>query len=342
MRKLGLLVWCVVATPACGRIGFDLANGAGDANRDGVAVDAGPVLSCIGLADICGPAGTSPCCTSPLVSGGTFYRSFDYGTDNAYTDMTSPATLSDFRLDAYEVTVGRFRQFINAGMGTQANPPVTGTGARTLDGVPSQGGWDSAWNASLTTNTAALVAAVNCDGLHQSWTDTPGASEALPMNCVTWFEAFAFCVWDGGFLPTEAEWNYASAGGNEQRAFPWSSPASSLAIDCTYADYYNGTAYCVNPPDGGVNRVGSESPKGDGKYGQADLAGNVWEWTLDWYAGPYGNPCNDCANLTAASGRVFRGGYALDGASNLRGAYRNGVTPVGRGFDAGLRCARAP
>ena len=113
----------------------------------------------------------------------------------------------------------------------------------------------------------------------------------------------AFCAWDGGFLPTEAEWNYAAAGGSEQRVYPWSNPASSLAIDCSYANYVDATGACVNPPNGAVNRVGSESPAGDSKWGQADLAGNVYEWTLDYFASLYGNPCNDCADLTPALGQ---------------------------------------
>jgi len=341
--KTGLLVGCVVAAAACGRIGFDpLAGGVRDGTGDGMLADGGPMLSCTGLASTCGPSGTSPCCGSPLVPGGTFHRSFDVGTDNAWTNMTNPASLSDFRLDTYEVTVGRFRQFVSAGMGTQANPPTTGAGARTLNGMANQGGWDPTWNASLTTNTAALVAAVKCNATHQSWTDTPGANEALPMNCITWFEAMAFCAWDGGFLPTEAEWNYAAAGDSEQRAYPWSNPASSLTIDCSYANHDNGTAYCVNPPNGAVNRVGSESPKGDGKYGQADLAGNVWEWTLDWYQSPYGSPCNDCADLTAATYRVIRGGGFNYVVLYLRGAIRNGAVPTVRAGSYGVRCGRAP
>lgn len=143
-------------------------------------------------------------------------------------------------------------------------------------------------------------------------------------------------------MPTEAEWNYASAGGNEQRAYPWSSPPTFLGIDCSYANYNPGT-YCVNPPTGAVNRVGSESPKGDGKWGQSDLAGNVFEWTLDWYASPYPqNPCPDCANLTPATYRVFRGGNADDGATYMRAGYRDRVDATSRVKDVGVRCARTP
>jgi formylglycine-generating enzyme len=212
-------------------------------------------------------------------------------------------------------------------------------GARTLNGIASQGGWDSAWNANLTADTAALVAAVKCIDTFQSWTDAPDANEALPMNCITWFEAFAFCAWDGGFLPTEAQWNYAAAGGSEQRAYPWSNPASSLILDCSYANFYNGD-HCVNSPVGAVWRVGADSPNGDGKYGHADLAGNVWEWTLD-YESAYQNPCTDCANLTFASNRSIRGGGFVWGAPYMRGAVRAMDTPDLRNNGTyGVRCAR--
>ena len=66
--------------------------------------------------------------------------------------------LGDFRLDTYEVTVGRFRQFVNAGMGTSANPPAAGAGARMLNGMPGQGGWNPAANVSLSPDLATLFA----------------------------------------------------------------------------------------------------------------------------------------------------------------------------------------
>ena len=144
----------------------------------------------------------------------------------------------------------------------------------------------------------------------------------------------AFCIWDEGRLPTEAEWNYAAAGGSEQRAYPWSVPSTSATIDDTYAVYCGGSC-------GTTQDVGAKSPTGDGTWGQSDLAGNVSEWALDWYASSYSNPCVDCANFVSASYRVLRGGSFGWYASHLLTAYRDAFNPTDRFDDLGARCARS-
>lgn len=298
-------------------------------------------LSCMDLAATCGAGANDDCCRSAEVTGGTFYRSYD---GVMYVDMNYPATVSTFVLDKYEVTVGRFRAFVNAGLGTTGSPPAARAGAHpNLTGS----GWDRAWNTSLAADTAALTAAIKCSSSYQTWTDTPAGNENEPVNCLTWYEAMAFCIWDGGYLPTEAEWNYAASGGSEQRAYPWSNPAISTSIDCAHANYKinNPTGmYCVNGTTGGTNPVGSESPKGDGRWEHSDLAGNVWEWTLDWYASSYPIPCNDCANVTHPYQRVIRGGSFESLTSNrtLYAAERDEYPPDDRHHFIGVRCARTP
>jgi sulfatase modifying factor 1 len=304
--------------------GGTIANGGGS-RRGGTWGGTAP--SCSGLAATCGPSGSDDCCKSLLVPGGTFARSYD-GVD--YLDRDYPATVSDFYLDKYEITVGRFRVFVNAGMGTQASPPADGTGAHP--GITGSG-WNSTWDTKLPANTAALKTALRCHAAYQTWTDTAGSNESKPVNCLDWYTAFAFCAWDGGRLATEAEWNYAASGGSEQRYYPWSSPATATTIDDSYAVYCGGTC--------SIQNVGSKSPKGDGKWGQSDLAGNAWEWTLDWDAGQYPMPCHDCAVVTAGSYRAFRGGSNDDIAATLRSATRHVYTPEYRGV-IGSRCARSP
>jgi formylglycine-generating enzyme required for sulfatase activity len=252
-----------------------------------------------------------------------------------FTDKSFPATVADFYLDKYEITVGRFRAFVNAGMGTQANPPAPGAGAHPLI---TGSGWDSWWNSYLPADTPGLKAAMKCDSAYQTWTDTAGSNESQPQNCLDWYTAFAFCAWDGGRLPTEAEWNYAASGGSEQRYYPWSSPPTSTTIDDSFAVYCGGSC-------NSIQKVGSRSPKGDGKWGQADLAGNLVEWTLDWCWESYPTPCDNCAALTsplgsANLGRVVLGGGDNSSTSNLRSAERAVDAPGIRGSGFGVRCAR--
>ncbi len=275
--------------------------------------------NCAGLPPTCGPSGNESCCASSVVAGGTYNRS----NSAAY-----PATVSDFRLDRFEITVGRFRKFMAS---YPMNKPVAGAGAHPLI---AESGWEVGWDASLAVDQAALKAVVKCSSTYQTWTDMAGGNENKPMNCMSWYEAFAFCAWDGGRLATEAEWNYAAAGGNEQRAYPWSNPPNSMTIDGTYAVY-----------DGaGLGGVGSKSPKGDGKWGQADLAGGVWEWNLDWYGDPYAIQCNDCAIVikSTSSIRVVRGGSWYNNESNLLSSVRLSYGPTGRLDFVGARCARTP
>lgn len=304
------------------------AEGGTDGGTDGTTpVEGGSGVSCTGLAATCG--GSNDCCAANLVQGDTFNRS---------NDPTYPATVSDFKLDVYEVTVGRFRKFVEAGLGTQASPPAAGAGVHPKIAAS---GWDATFNASLEANTAALKAALACDA-RPVWTDAPGGNENRPISCVTWFEAFAFCAWDGGRLPTEAEWNFAAAGGKDQRDYPW-----GPTIDTTRASYDcrgdNSAAGQCALTD--ILAVGSKSPAGDGRYGQKDLGGNVWEWTLDWFVDNYRlTSCVDCADLQKpASGyRAFRGGGYPNESFYLTTATRIGDVATDRDDDVGFRCARSP
>ena len=89
-------------------------------------------------------------------AGDTFFRGFDVGSDGQFPDMSFPATVSDFRLDTYAVSVGRFRAFVSAGKGTQSDPPPDGSGAHAKI---ANSGWSASDNINLTANVAAFEAA---------------------------------------------------------------------------------------------------------------------------------------------------------------------------------------
>jgi formylglycine-generating enzyme required for sulfatase activity len=307
------------------------AGGSTAASGGGVQGGGGSTPSGPGCTATCGSSGNDDCCASDPVPGGTFFRSYDGVT---HDDMTHPATVSAFGLDRYEVTVGRFRAFVEANMGTMNTAPADGDGAHPLiDGS----GWFSGWDGLLSPTTEALRAALACDNETATWRDTEDpARESLPINCVSWYDAFAFCHWAGGRLPTEAEWNLAAAGGDEQREYPWGSglDASQAAHLCLG----DGNPECGS---GDVLAVGSSSPAGDGKFGQADLAGNVWEFVLDWWQ-PYVDPCVDCASTDVTMFNTSRGGGWGSPAQGVLAANRDFVVPSSRSPEIGFRCASGP
>lgn len=288
--------------------------------------------SCTGLAATCGSDGKSNCCSTSVVPGGSFFRGYD-GVNGISKDF--PATVADFKMDTYEVTVGRFRKFVEM---YPTNLPPAGSGKNPND--PADQGWQESWLQSMPTGQGQLTSLLKCDYGVPTWTGVPGGNENRPITCVSWFEAFAFCVWDGGRLPTEAEWGYAAAGGGDaagQRVYPWSVPQSSGNIDCLHANFTPMPAGV--PCLGEASNVGSE-PKGNGRWGHAQLAGNAYEWVRDAYDPQYPLPCVNCANMANEEQKSVLGGGLDAPAEYLLVTSRLPAPPDMRYFGIGFRCVR--
>jgi formylglycine-generating enzyme required for sulfatase activity len=342
--------------------GHDAGMQAHDARPDTKAdtgVDAGPSgpPSCAVTkkgagTSYCG-ASAGSCCESFDVAGATFDRTY-VNTGTGPTGESNPASVSSFRFDEYLVTVARFRQFREAVYppdGGKGWVPAPGSGIHThlnsgsgLANVNSPGSFETGWLAADDANIAPTDGNLACQTGYSTWSASAGETDALPINCVNWFEAYAFCIWDGGFLPSEAEYEYAAAGGAGQLAYPWGAAAPGNAN--LYADYGchypNGSASACSGLES-IAAVGS-LPMGVGMWGQLDLAGDVFEWTADMLGG-YVTPCADCAAVgpsSAGTQRVIRGGDFRDTGVFLSPYDRSDSLATGRSATIGVRCARPP
>ncbi len=313
-------------------------------------------MSCKANADcasgLCGAAGAyaGKCLVASSCTGGTGAGN-DCGLDkneSCCTTIRVPAGVNAggvskpaYNLDKYEVTVGRMRAFLKAvDANVYAAAPRPGSGA--APGYPSTG-WQSNWNARLPGNPA-LYGGNGWDTIEfrfgpngckrgaggdygtSTWTRDPdqhdvenGNFDRKPIVCVDWYLMNAFCIWDGGRLPTYAEFATAFYGGGTPRKMPWGdAPTGNQEIwlqtaltdeqkiaaltssdalfpfmvtgmfsraGYTYGDFtrYSGDRGTHVAPPG-------SKPMGAGRFGHMDIAGNVMELLLDSDVGGWSAP----------------------------------------------------
>jgi formylglycine-generating enzyme required for sulfatase activity len=177
-----------------------------------------------------------------------------------------------------------------------------------------------------------------------------------PINCVAWPMADNYCRQMGQRLPTEAEWEYA-ARGSSQKKYPWGDDAPSAKYlnacgkECEAhwkkaANEARKTMFEEDDGFVGSSPVGS-FPAGASSHGVLDLAGNVWEWTADFYA-PYAetdpnSPPTDPKGPATGDKRVLRGGdYNGSEPDWSRPSYRWKTDPDTYNHAIGFRCAKSP
>jgi formylglycine-generating enzyme required for sulfatase activity len=259
------------------------------------------------------PAAAAGCPSDMVrVPGGTFLMGSPTWVGDSDEHPQHHVTLGGYCIDRTEVTVAAYTQCV-------ASAKCTTTPEPAKDGF-----------ASL------------CNG-------TRGGRQDYPVNCVDWNQATAYCASVNKRLPSEAEWEYAARGGDGRR-YPWGSEAPSAkrlnvcGSECRALGKRLGKEWKVmyEDSDGWESTAPVGSFRGDmSPFGALDMAGNVSEWTADWYGTYSAAAGTNPHGPKDGTARVFRGGgWREYDASGVRGASRAGTGPALRATNLGFRCAR--
>lgn len=219
------------------------------------------------------------------LAGGEFLM----GSDHFYPEETPIVRVhvEPFAIDKHLVTNAGFARFVEAtGYVTVAERPIVYETALGGDGKTYPAG-------SLVFIPPA--GPVDMNDAYNWWIFTPGAQwrhpqgphsdlgglDDHPVVHVAYEDALAYAQWAGKTLPTEAQWEFAARGGLENADFTWGNeinPDGKVMANTWYGAFphvrENRTGFDRTSP------VGTFPPNG---FGLFDMAGNVWEWTCDWY-----------------------------------------------------------
>jgi formylglycine-generating enzyme len=287
--------------------------------------------------------------------------SFRMGSADFYPEErpVRDVALDGFWIDEHPVTVADFRRFVKA----------TGhvTAAQTAPEAADYPGADPALLVPGSLVFRRTPGPVPLDDFRNWWAWVPGADwrhpegpgstvdgrQRHPVTHVSYADALAYAGWAGKALPTEAEWEYAARGGLDGAVYTWGdefAPGGRMMAN-TWQGEFPWQNLLLDRYDG-TSPVGTFAPNG---YGLSDMAGNVWEWTSDYFtvAGDGGKAC--CVPLNPRvdepSGgepiprRVIKGGSHLCAPNyclRYRPAARQGEAVDTSTCHLGFRCVVRP
>jgi formylglycine-generating enzyme required for sulfatase activity len=234
------------------------------------------------------------------IPGGTFYM----GSEAFYPEEAPvhEETVGAFLIDRYPVTNAEFAKFVEA------------TGYITLAEIaPNADDYPGAPPEALVPGSLVFhrtTGPVDLRDWSLWWAYVPGAQWRYPLGPgssidgigdhpvvhIAYQDAEAYAKWAGKDLPTEAEWEFAARGGLDRAVLAWGNemqPGGKVMANTWQGDFpYQNTL------EDGYERtspVGAFPPNG---YGLYDMAGNVWEWTCDWYRNKHVTATSACCTAS--------------------------------------------
>lgn len=252
------------------------------------------------------PSGRTPAKDMVWIPGGTFQM----GSNDHYPEE-APAhrvTVDGFWMDKYTVTNEQFQKFV------KATNYVT-----FAERVPNPDDYPGADPTMLVPSSVVFqkpTHRVDMQNIYNWWQYIPGANWRHPEGRgssikgrekhavvhVAYEDVEAYAKWIGKEIPTEAEWEFAARGGLDGAVYTWGdefAPNGKIM-----ANTWQGEFPIQNLLTDGYDRTAPIGSFPSNGYGLYDMAGNVWEWTSDWYQDHHSLPESCCGNVNPKGGAM--------------------------------------